>query len=172
MKLDAGDIASFAAVVVSVASLGISIWFGQDARERDFLYKSYERLGQLATTIHTNTENFAQRLSDARRATSGEEATRQLAKFMIETVDEVTRAKQEIAIHQFAMDEATFATLNQQVNKVHELYNHWDEARKKQEATEEDIREYAEAVGRFWKQMNEAVSTSIAEIARQLRESV
>ena len=169
MKLGAGDLASFAAVVVSVASLGISIWFGQDARERDFLYKSYERLGQLATTVHTSIENSAQRLSEANRATPGEEATRQLGKFMIETVDEITRAKQEISIHQFAMDEATFVTLNQHVNKVHELYNHWDEARNKQEATEEDILEYAGAVQRFWNQMNEAVSASIAEIARQLR---
>lgn len=163
------DIVSFVAALVALMSLGITTWSARNAHEREFLYKSYDQLAELAIVVHGHNENSARQMNAADRAASSEEATKLLHQFRVEDVNAVTRAKQQLDIHQLALDEATLRALTQLVEDVHKRHDQWDQASKKDEATTEDVIEYYNALGRFWAQMNQAVGTAMNEVARRLR---
>lgn len=163
------NIPEFAAIVIALVSLGVSFWFGRDAREREFLYKSYSRLGDLAIVIYKNIENVSTWQDNVRAVSSPEEATKLLHKFKVETMDEVTRAKQNIFLHQYALSEEKFAALNRYAKNVSDSFELWDKASRKNQATEENATAYAESLNCFWEQMKEAVEASLTEIAHRLR---
>lgn len=171
MKFDSRDTIAICSAIIAVVSLGVTIWIGQEARERDFLFKSYERLGHLSTATFKNAENIARWRNQAKKLSSCDEMTKELdiACYMVDTFDEVARARQEIILHQFAMDEDTFTMLNKHVGNISKYYRHWDEARKKSQDTEKYIEKYASALDLFWDEMRKAIDGSLAETARRLR---
>lgn len=92
--------AAIASVIVALGSLAFAIVSEQNAQEREYLYKSYDRIVDLTVLVHENSENTKKKLEEAMGARSPEEATEALASFRSETVDEVTRAKWKVDLYE------------------------------------------------------------------------
>lgn len=164
-----GSMVAIVAVVVAVASLAYTIVSERNAQEREYLYKSYDRLVDLSALIHKNIENIAARNDAAKDISSSDEATEKLGIYMHQTIDDVTRAKWSIDLHQLFIDQAALDALNERVENVYEAYMSWEKDRQKSQATAEHLYDYAESVDAFWKQIEKTVGASLAEIARRLR---
>ncbi|MCY4309035.1 MAG: hypothetical protein OXC57_12315 [Rhodobacteraceae bacterium] len=160
---------SILAIILSLISLVVAIWLENNARKRELLFKSYDRLAELAIVTQKNIARRSKLMEDAKNAKSDAESTDILVDFRNKSMNEATNAWWSIKLHRFALSKEVIASLKRDFEVIYEKHMLWEEAAKEQKATEDHALDFAYAVDDFWDTLENVVDTALTEIAQRLR---
>ena len=180
MARGVGALATGGAVLVSLLSLSVSIWFGYESRERDFLFNSVERLDELLAVIVEEDKNNKEWQDKLKRNFSvivengnsnKENASDLLYSFMRETMRNTYYVKSKITLYQFVIEEKQLNEINSNSTKTLMALDKLRQAMEKRQNTEKHLIDYANASDEFWNTVRIIVTMSINKIGSQLQKS-
>lgn len=169
MKRNLETCISFFSLIVASGSFFASFWFANEARERDFLYKSYDRFGRIFTIQSEFKQEMVQwsdKLEDGYSLDDQKKAIFYIAPRAKKTID---RMLQEIHIHQFAMSNEEYEKIKELAKDVQDHYDNWEKAIHRKQPSGENFLAYFKALYLFLDHVRYTVNSSMANIAEQIR---
>ena len=170
------SIASVVAVVVSVISLGFTIYSDSTTRECEFRYETYGRLNNLWTTIRDKELEIATFKEQIREHIEGsaivpETSDRLLKEYLASHGARIEETMWELELHRFSISKKDISDIQLNYDDVFRFYRALLEKMETGSAGESEVNSALMAADRFWSNVKRAISSTQTSTAEEIRES-
>lgn len=171
---DLNNLVSFIAILLSVFALGYSIYSIERTQKCEFLYRSYDRLGELSR--YANSEKIRQMAcTSLLKNTSGNEVEAICKEMLPGTKTEIIKSKWQLELHRVSFERTGISEL---IELADTAIKQFDELEKDQEGgllnrptqSLRRIEEVYSSVKKFRERMFESIGGAVDTTAKDIRD--